>query len=36
MSVDPEQALQNGLCHRHKVSLEGDALRLRGHERKAI
>lgn len=26
VSVDPEQALQDGLGHRHKVSLKGDTL----------
>lgn len=26
VSVDSEQALQDGLCHWHKVSLEGDTL----------
>lgn len=36
VSIDPEQALQNGLCHRHKVSLEGDTFRTRGHKRKAV
>lgn len=25
VGVDPEQALQNGLRHGHKVSLEGNA-----------
>lgn len=24
VGVDPEQALQNSLCHGHKVSLKGD------------
>lgn len=36
VSIDPEQALQNGLCHGHKVSLKGDAFRTRGQERKAV
>lgn len=26
VSVHPEQTLQNGLCHRHKVTLKGDTL----------
>lgn len=26
VGVDPEQTLQNGLCHRHKITLKGHAL----------
>ena len=33
VGVDPEQALQDGLCHRHEVSLKGDTLGTRGRER---
>lgn len=32
VSVDPEEALQDGLCHGHKVTLEGDTLQTRGHK----
>lgn len=35
VSVDSEQALQDGLRHGHKVSFKGDTLGTRGQERKS-
>ena len=31
VSVDSKQALEDGLCHRHKVSLEGNTLQKEIH-----